>query len=175
MAWSAFAAVLLCAGGARTLHADESELVVTEYAWSRGVDRASREHLKPAYTSAAPAKPLYLWIRVRGNRAALDRLVEEGALPLHHRWYRTIGSELIDEDSTFDKALGIGSSKASTLRALQREVEQTGYFNWRTWSNKASISPGWWEVRIVSDDGEMLPCRVAGTLRPCEPRIRITK
>ena len=175
MLWGALGALLLYGGNACAADANEPELVVTEYAWSSGVDRASREHAKPAYAASAPVQPLYLWIRVRGNRAALDRLEAEGALPIRHRWYRTIGSELIDQEATFDQKLAIGSGKQSTIGALRREVEQTGYFNWRTWSNKESISPGLWEVRIVSDDGERVLCTSRATPKPCEPRIRVKK
>ena len=158
-------------------HAQEDRLVVVEYAWSSNVDRTSRDYLRPPHGRRAPVRPLYFWMRVRGNSAALDQLLTDGALPIRHKWYRYVGPVIdpVQDSPSFDKELFVGAQRQSVIQALRREVEQTGYFHWRVWSVKEVVWPSVWEVRVVSADDQSLLCKVGKDLQPCQVRIRVAR
>jgi hypothetical protein len=85
-------------------------------------------------------------------------------LPIFHEWFHLEAGEFepIDIDSivqgspALDVQLGVGSH--DTVIPLVREIDARGFFDWRTWSMKAHLSPGRWIVRVVDAHDDPLRC-----------------
>lgn len=132
------------------------EVVAVDAVWtSRVVDREPTDRLK----SPAPLAPLTLWTRISGTPQALQRL-ERGGLPLRHVWMRQVGGELSTDTDVVVDDIALDVAGLDALRArLRQEVTKRGYFDWRTWSTKAHLTPGMWRVRLLYADRSPVPCR----------------
>lgn len=153
------------------VHAEEQLIVVKQTAWTNHVDKKSRQ-VEKTYQNTAPVAPLYLWMRVTGGEAALAQLKEEGKLPIRHKWFleRLIGTTPEGVTTMLDD-INIPAGANRLLEQLQYEVNQRGFFDWRTWSMKEHIRRGLWRVRVVYADGEPVLCGQENV--PCEFAIRV--
>lgn len=126
-----------------------------------------------AATSVVP--PVIFWTRAKGTARTLESLKARGKLPLHHRWIRYVGAqaEISRGVITDDIVAAIGNRRQ--FDALQLEVDQRGYFDWRLWSEKRNLPPGSWAVRILYADGEPVFCRQSlSALAACEFRVLVS-
>lgn len=163
-----FAALSLAA---TNVHAEEQLIVVKQTAWTNYVDKKNRQ-VEKTYQDTAPVAPLYLWMRVTGGEAALAQLKEEGKLPIRHKWFleRLIGTTPEGVTTMLDD-INIPAGANRLLEQLQYEVNQRGFFDWRTWSMKEHIRRGLWRVRVVYADGEPVLCGEQNA--PCEFAIKV--
>ena len=133
-------------------------LVVAEFAWTNAIH--SDGDIDRRIVNRDPVAPIVLWTRVHGANSALESLRKEDRLPIRHVWFVNCGSryrfdELIDPIDVID----LGSvSTGTVIQQLQTEVDNRGYFDWRTWSRKESVSTCWYTVRIVDNQDSPLYC-----------------
>lgn len=80
---------------------------------------------------------LYLWMKVKGYQETLDRLRQGKKIGIIQRWnYQYLGWKTEDID------ISIGKEKQLSheiIQKLQQEVDQRGYFDWRTWGYKRNL------------------------------------
>ncbi len=162
------APVLLPAQGAQ---ARDPVLVVVAGAFTDEVNPETRE-IANEYVSHAPERPLCLWMKVKGEQWALDRLREMGKLPIYHKWFRETyfsyqaeGSQLMIDEIPLD----VG--REDLIGKLGLELHHRGFFDWRTWSRKENICKGKWLVRVVYRDNTPVVCQDTG--RKCEFHITV--
>jgi hypothetical protein len=74
-----------------------------------------------------------------------------------------LNAELID-------AVDLSIGRANKVVALQRELQERGYFDWRTWSGKKNARVGRWKVKIVFADNTPVPCQAS---LPCDFVINV--
>lgn len=147
--------------------AAEPTIEITQWAWTNGIH--DRQYEK-RYGATAPLAPLYLWMRIRGGQAALDRLEADGRLPIYHQWFRdAIYGTSAEGASAMIDNIKLEAGRREILGSLQREVDRRGYFDWRTWSRKDNIRRGNWRVRVVYGDNRPVLC--GG--KPCEFVIHV--
>jgi len=153
------ALLLVIAAGlfpARGALADEARLVVDKAVWTNGVENLEYMQI---YGKNAPIAPLYLWMRLKGSKWALQRLHNAGKLPIYHQWFRHsifgVSAEGVTEAIDHIK---IPAGNVRLMDQLGREIEVRGYFDWRTWSMKENVRRGKWVVKVVYADGEPVLC-----------------
>ena len=151
--------------------AANSLIVIEQAIWTDRINPDTREFgLK--YEDAAPKKPLYFWMHVKGNEGALTRLEAEGKLPIRHKWFRrTLTSVNPEGVMQVVDNITVPTARVEALHKLKSEVARRTYFDWRTWSMKENIRLGQWRVSVVYADNSPVLC---GTNRePCEFFIEI--
>ncbi len=162
---------------------DQAMIQVEEVRWCNDVNTLTRQCEKPlvaskSYTST-DYKPLYLWTRISGKKAAIDKLEHCGKLPVYHKWYviKYYGldneqAQLIDEIplcAGSKKHQGKCQSVADVVRKLRVEFSKRGFFDWTTWSYKQHIYKGVWQVRLLYQDNTAVMCDG----RPCVYRAKV--
>lgn len=169
-----FGAILLSALlSAPSVHAEQELIEITHAVWTDGVNRATREYARE-YQEQAPAGSLYLWMRIKAHQGALDRLASEGKLPIRHQWYRESLLGVLPEGSAETEMIddiAIPAARKSLAHSLQSEINQRGFFDWRTWSVKQKIKRGTWQVRVVYADYSPVLC--GEEHKPCEYLINV--
>jgi hypothetical protein len=146
------------------------DLRVAEGVWTDGVEQRQYRH---RYSTEAPNGALSFWTRILGSEEALKTLRQQNRLPIYHLWYhREAGeieaeSEVPEQGPAFSWPLAVGTK--STIEPLAREIAHDGSFDWRTWSSRIHVSPGWWTVSVVDAQGNPLPCG----RDDCEFRIQV--
>lgn len=163
---SALAAVAICAicvCAAMPAQAGEPEILTVDHAvLADAVDAASRNFLHKLNSPLA-RKRASLWMELRGSPELLKKL-KDGKFTIHHVWRKYVFTSL---ETRFDQALEIG--RAEDLAKLGEQVSAAGYFTWRTWSDKRTLSPGNWRVDLEFDDHEPVMCRTDdGDMQPCQ-------
>ena len=144
--------------------------------WARGVADSSPVRI---HDGTGPRAPLYFWMIYEGNKAALAYIRKNRTLPIRHRWTVWVAgvgeSELPDISFTEDIRLSVGNASKKNMPALVGSVENTGKFQWRTWSMKRNVSRGRWQVEVLYTDSEDSPvfCEDRGQLKPCVYMIEI--
>ncbi len=138
------------------LHATERIIEVTDVAWTDGV----RDHqYLQQYDESAPCQPLYFWMRIQGKQRALERLRAEGKLPIRHKWFKLVGEyKNWEENPELKTAVNLSIGREAQLSKLELELENRAFFDWRTWSMKENVRPGWWRVVLVYADDEPVQC-----------------
>lgn len=111
---------------------------------------------------------VHVWMRSAGNDKALERLIRDKRLPFRHIWKYKVGSRWSIKDRT--KVTGDNVSD-NDIKGLKLEAENRGFFDWRTYSNKAKLRKGLWRVDIRDRLGDHVPC--SGTGAPCEIEFEI--
>lgn len=160
--------LMLLAAGAMA-HADGVNI-------ERGVltDRVDRGARTYGQVLASPMglRPLSLWTLFRGTREQLEQMKNDpnGQLRLRHVWRRYTAAELVTEH---DQLLVIGSKQ--DLPALENEVNLTGFFTWRTWSDKQQIGRGNWRVDVLWEDDEPVLCNGKSGERACSFPFSVVK
>ena len=106
---------------------------------------------------------LYVWMRAAGNKAALERLVDERRLPLRHVWSKKAGPFW----NVVETIRVSGDDLSDTdIQGLMREASERGFFDWRTYSNKEHLESGLWKITIIDRLGQRIECRK--TAAECE-------
>jgi hypothetical protein len=166
------AGLMLCLLGSIGASKVQAEplLRVVDMAWTDGITE-SKSPMTIYKTGAAPAdKPLYLWIQVRGEKKAYEKLKEKGRITIIHKWsYNYLGwnTERIDVSIGRDQKLD-----DETLKKLEQELDTYGRFDWRTWSQKNNFVTDVYSVTVVDGFDDMLGCDISDS---CEMNIRLVK
>lgn len=164
------------AGAVTTAAAPEAlaGVEVVEFAWAARVVERNAEH---RYQDRAPAgAPLYLWIRLRGDDDALDRLRDGGKLPIRHEWVNYVGPDPDIDTLRPTDEIEVGGVREAVVDQVASEVALRGYFDWRTWSVKRNLRLGTHAVKVVYADGSPVPCQIADRApEPCVFRIRVAR
>lgn len=143
---------------------------ITQAVWTNDVNRETKNH-GGSIDNSPSDKPLYLWLRVRGGKAALDKLESDGLLPIRHKWFKntitgtTAGGVLRGTDE-----IDVPAAKKEASSRLREVVEQQKYFLWRTWSKKERVGKGRWVVKVVYADNSPVLCEKS---KPCEYAIEV--
>lgn len=160
----------------QSLAADPS-LIVADYAWTSDVVALEPTDRLP---SKVALQPLYLWLRIKGDAAALRMLEQNRMLPIRCRWTHYVGSR-IEPDSfgTLVDEITVGVGTMDLLNKLSLEVQNKPdhNFDWRTWSMKNNTRYGAWKVDVVYSDAARTPLLCSsprdGKPIPCSFEIRV--
>jgi len=147
--------ILTLALGSAAAHAGQSGLLTVDRAvLTDTVDALSHNYLHPLGSPFA-RKRASLWMEVRGTQQLLDQIKSgQGKFTVHHVWRKYVFTEV---ETRLDQPLVIG--RAEDLGKLSEQVAATGYFTWRTWSDKLNLSPGSWRVDLEFDGHEPVMCQ----------------
>ena len=147
---------------------------VADAVWTREVNKETKKPVT-ALSRSVSGDRLVLWMQIKGSERALDQLVEQGKLPIRHKWFRDsiVGSEARGVETPIDE-IEIPAAKRGIVSKLRNEVRSTGHFSWRTWSYKEKPGRGTWKVRVVYADNTPVFCGapVSGN-QPCEYKIEV--
>jgi hypothetical protein len=148
---------------------ENSLITITKAAWTSGVD--NMKNPKEIYKeSVSDVQRLYLWMRIRGKEKALEVLDSEGKLPIQHLWIYSTGMSQVNAGSLRPTdAIDLTVGKKDKIDKLRSEVNERGFFDWRTWSMKKNITKGWWLVKILYADGSPVLC----DNKPCTYAIEV--
>ncbi|MES2151958.1 MAG: hypothetical protein V4508_19440 [Pseudomonadota bacterium] len=138
-------------------------LQVQQGVFTDGVDHGLKTY-KRAYTSPVSPPQISFWTLVRGTPELLAAMKNDpnGQVRIRHVWRRYVQDEVQTER---DQVLFIGSKQ--DLQSLENQVVATGFFTWRTWSDKQVI-PGDWRVDVLWENDEPVACSDAnGERRDC--------
>lgn len=148
-----------------------SDLIqVNKVVWTEAVDRDKLNYIH-AYKSPVQLRHISLWMELRGSQELLQLMNEgsDGKVYIRHVWKKYVLDELQPE---LDQELAIGR-KEDTQR-LYNEVAITGYFTWRTWSDKVSLTPGNWQVDLLWGSNEPVMCTNSkGELKACSYTLQV--
>ena len=128
----------------------------SRYVWTTDVDVETRQFRDSIQGSARPG-PVYLWLMVRGDQAALDWLRQgnTGTMPVYVFWMRRSLDGLYGDPADVVQ-LSVGAKEQ--LGMLANQLAQEGTFSWRVWTGKATAGRGTWTVKIVDPWGGYLMC-----------------
>ncbi|OQW86183.1 MAG: hypothetical protein BWK78_10325, partial [Thiotrichaceae bacterium IS1] len=151
------------------LHA---EGLIYEGFWTNDInpDNASRQ----IYIETAPVGgPLYLCMRIKGEKDMLDIFRESGSLPLQptrHKWIRYIGTRPFFEEAQKPiNVIGLPSTNLIPNGARRGEQPSEQFFEWFMCSGKQQMRSGWWQVEVVYTNNEPVMCGE----KPCNYKIFI--
>lgn len=166
-------AVMLAASPAESVAARHSigMIEIDQAIWTQKVDGSTRQPAE-VLEASSPRSPLVLWMRIRGTDIALDRLAAEGKLPLKHKWSKESLNGIHAEGIVQTDSITLNAGSRELLQSLRREVRARGYFDWRTWSSKASPGRGVWRVDVVYADNTPVLCGDAER-KPCRFSIAV--
>ncbi len=156
------------------------EVRIADIAWSTNIiNLCPRNRLSG--TIDTPNR-LYLWMRLQGGDAAINKLKREGRYPLKHVWEVSLGGTILpdpgdEEDikTVFQQTDNINVTRKLPMqtKALKGEAKSKGTFDWRTWSGKKNLYPGGlYEVKILDQQNRPVPCSQQLHCDPCEGGIR---
>jgi hypothetical protein len=131
----------------------QSPIEVTQWNWTGPDGTAGGPRQRPTFDEP-PGGPLYLWLRLDGGETALDDIRDRGALTIEVHWTRASGASIAAPDLVTDLSIG----DRGVLGRLEREVRQRGYFEWHSWAEKDTLSPGRWIVSLTYPDGRPVTC-----------------
>jgi hypothetical protein len=138
------------------VHAKEPVIEVSEAVWTNGVE--NKNYLEK-YDGTAPLGELYLWMRITCKKKALEFLKDKGKIPIRHKWYRCIGHKLLSEKTPkLIDAINLSIGKKEKIEKIEMELNERGFFDWRTWSMKRNMRRGVWYVYLVYGDGKAVLC-----------------
>ena len=165
--------VVLCASASTFAQEDlnGARLVVAEFAWTNVVN--SEGNIDQRFDNRAPVAPIVFWTKVHGTRNAMESLRRENRLPIWHKWFVNCGSTYrFDRSIDPIDAIDLGDiSTGSIVQELQIELDNRGYFDWRTWSKKERVSSCSYTVRVVDNRDSPLYCQEVNG--DCEITIRL--
>ncbi|MDQ6961034.1 MAG: hypothetical protein Q9M28_00690 [Mariprofundaceae bacterium] len=138
-------------------------LEIIDLAWCSGISSHQnlQESNKPIgfYRSGHAPKhaKLYLWMKVQGGQKALDRLKDGKSLRIVQKWQRLVHFQTKTE--RIKVSIGKKSLSQQTLRRLQHEVNERGYFDWRTWDSKKNFDAKKYTVSFSGYKRKQLDCQ----------------
>ncbi len=155
----------LLAFAATAYPADFPGLNVKEVAFSTHVDE-QKNYVKPKIdveSTRISKGPIFLWTVLTGTQETLDALKEETYWPVRHKWiYRGAarppnqpedvghGNEEDDPPDVSKRGEELAVGRIKNKKGLQDEINssENGQFDWRTWSFKAWLPPGEYELVV---------------------------
>jgi hypothetical protein len=126
---------------------------------TRGVD-GEKNWIETTFQPKAKIRsgPIYLWTVLSGTEATLNALKHERFWPVRHIWrYKGVPGHGTPDDVKREKDpewLKVGTIKK--WPGLRAEVQESGWFDWRTWSYKAWLLPGEYEISVQIVEGPVL-------------------
>jgi hypothetical protein len=158
---------VVCGAGLLAAAANpQSPLEVTQWSWTGPDGTTGGPGQRPTFDEP-PGGPLYLWLKLDGGERALDDIRDSGALTIEVHWTRANGPSPAAPNLVTDLSIG----DPGLLARLQGEVRRRGYFQWHSWAEKATMSPGEWTVSLTYTDGRPVAC--SETDAPCRLSIVI--
>lgn len=137
--------------------AENPHVTVAEAVWTSAIGNDKMPQKR--YAKQAPLAPLYLWMRLQADEQVLQVLREQGKLPIRHKWFRSrFGRLYFDRTQRPIDSIDLTVGTREKLQKLQVEIEQRGFFDWRTWSGKRNMQRGYWRVRVVYADNTPVLC-----------------
>jgi len=120
----------------------------------------------------------YFWTLLSANAATLDQLRQQGKLPIQHAWRRYVGSVALEsaDPKKLEGDIPLDLGTTALADRLQYEIDHTPNhsFNWRTWSQKGTLTPGSWYVFLKYADGKPVICDVVnGAGVPCVYHLEV--
>ncbi|KNC67859.1 hypothetical protein [Pseudoalteromonas ardens] len=114
-----------------------------------------------------PNKELYFWFEFQGGQEALNILEQFGYLSVKTIWRSGI-------TTTDNIEVGISQEKwLLNRRSLRKMFKEKGYFTFRTFSYKATLRNGKYEVLVK--DGRNKAVSMIGENRAYRPSIKVRK
>lgn len=125
--------------------------------WTNDInpDNTSRQ----IYVETVPPGPLYLCLRIKGEKDMFDMLQSNGSLPIQptrHKWYRYIGTRPFFEEA--QKPINIISLPTIEARPQDETPSEEPFSEWFMCSGKQQTRAGWWQVEIVYTNNEPVLC-----------------
>ncbi|OQW93907.1 MAG: hypothetical protein BWK79_08705 [Beggiatoa sp. IS2] len=151
---------LFCGLGLTELSAEDANdvLQISEICWTNGINPETKTPME-IYREIAPKSPVYLWMKIRGGKRALEALSKNGKLPIRHKWFSYIGTRpYFDSTKEPTDTIELTVGKRETLSELNAQLDNQGFFEWRVWSGKENARTGWWRVDVVYADNEPVFC-----------------
>jgi len=163
--------LMLCLLGSIGVSKVQAEplLRIVDLAWTDGITEGKNPMTIYKTGAASANKPLYLWIQVRGDKKAFEKLKEKRKLTIIHKWrfnYLGWNTERIDVSIGRDQALD-----DDLLKKFKQELDTQGYFDWRTWSQKDHFVTDVYSVTVVDGFDDKLGCNISD----CEMTIQLVK
>jgi len=150
------------------VYAENPALTVAEAVWASAIGKDKMPQQK--YQRQAPLAPLYLWMRIQADEEVLQVLRSQGKLPIRHKWFRSrFGRLYFDQTQRPIDSIDLGIGTREKLQKLQLEIDERGFFDWRTWSGKRNMRRGYWRVRVVYADNTPVLCEG----EPCVYDIKV--
>lgn len=110
---------------------------------------------------------LYLWMKIKGDQKALDLLRKGKKIGIIQKWkYQYYGTQT----DPIDVSIGRNKLNTEVINKLQQEIDQRGYFDWRTWGKKNNLKAETYTVEFVDDFYDPLNCSQS---LPCTMSIKI--
>ncbi|CAK8720829.1 hypothetical protein GMJAKD_10120 [Candidatus Electrothrix aarhusensis] len=110
---------------------------------------------------------LYLWMKVKGGQKALDQLRQGRRVDIIQRWkYQYYGAQT----DPIDVSIEGKKLNEDIISKLQQEINQRGYFDWRTWGTKDNLKAAEYNVDVVNAFYSPLDC---ARLLSCAMNIRL--
>ncbi len=139
-----------------TLHGENVSVHVKSSALCRYVD--SNRNPKQLLQEGGNIKsgPITVWTAISGDEEALAKLQKLKLLPLRHLWLRSNKQQLVIDSSGVVETRDGEPIRVGDVRnqnGLKGEVDLTGAFDWRTWSNKRNFYTGSYVVIVLYQDG----------------------
>jgi hypothetical protein len=126
----------------------------------------------PASTAAASPLEVAQWslsdngggrrlvLTLDGGAAAVERL-GGGGLTIQVHWVREAAGGPAAPNLVTEIAVG----RPELAATLAGQVRRNGFFEWHSWAEKRSLSPGVWSVSLTWPDGQPVLCKPEQT--PC--------
>jgi hypothetical protein len=114
---------------------------------------------------------LYLWTRIEGGLEAVAKLRRDGRLPIIHRWYALVGTEIHADGY---ENIEVAESMGADAEKLLREVNNRSVFDWRTQSYKEHLlfEHSSYRVEVRDQKGAPIPCADNIGCELCEDGIK---
>lgn len=135
----------------------------TDFVWadSSTVSNNQRRQFNTAYNGRAPAKPLYLWMKVRLDERALDDAIQhDGVISLSHLWFYAKNTKFKAEntDKMDFSIFREGENRKEKIVLLKEVIKENRPLYWRIWSMKRNIEIGEWRVKLYNSRGSPIFC-----------------
>lgn len=140
---------------------------ITVTSW--GFSRTSPRGMATPGPTVLPAQkgPLYVWMVLGGNQAAIAQMQSGAAPAIQIHWISATPAVSAPNEVT---NLTVGRPGLASV--LASEVQRTGHFTWHTWARKDTLSPGRWIVSLTDGSGQPLQC-AGPTPHPCQISLEV--
>jgi hypothetical protein len=166
------AASTLLMGSAWAAPAVAATIEVIEYQCSRKIDKPAKRPIDIVDCNSFDLpSPVYLWVRLRGDAAALDLLEQGQSIVIRHQWSIDVGPIADSSTERADEDLTAGQIPPEYFKLLRREVAKFGAFDWRTWTTKKNLRTTSYKVNVLNRAANPIPCAQSG----CAVTVRISQ
>ncbi len=96
------------------------------------------------------------------------------AISIHYKWTRYYGIDPDIQTVEAETDINAGSISPEAFLALQREVKDRGFFDWRTWTHNYQNKQATYSVNLLNNEYNDLPCSHDTAATECKIRIKIS-